>query len=62
MIAKKLTLPLAIVGVVWLAHMAVTSMVPTAHATVALSQCSPLFPRDMRIDGRQHANAPGYEH
>lgn len=43
MIAKKLTLPLAIVGVVWLAHMAVTLMVPTAHATVVLPQCSPLY-------------------
>lgn len=39
----KLTIPLAIVGAVCLAHMAFTSIIPSAQATVVLPQCSPLY-------------------
>ena len=40
---QKLTIPLAAVGAVCLVHMAVTSIIPSAQATVVLPQCSPLY-------------------
>lgn len=57
---QKLTLPLAIVGAVCLAHMAVTSMVPTAQATVVPPQCSPLYSQGtcelMAANTKMHQN------
>lgn len=57
---KKLTLPLAIVGAVSLAHMAFTSLVPSAQATVVLPQCSPLHSQGtcelMAANTRMHHN------
>ena len=39
----KLTLPLAVVGAAWLLHTAVSFVVPTAHATVVLPECPPIY-------------------